>query len=73
MFLGKGFEKALMGKESHHERWRLCVTDTDAVLGYALGAMFIRDEFNGNSKPEAQRMINGVKEAFKERQVVSNI
>ena len=25
---GKGLEKALYGKESHHERWRLCITDT---------------------------------------------
>ena len=42
------------GKESHHERWRVCISDTDSVLGFSLGAMFIQDNFDGESKPEAQ-------------------
>ena len=66
---GKALEKALLGKESHPERWRVCVSDTDSVMGFALGAMFIRSSFNGNSKPEAQAMIDGIKTAFKKRMV----
>lgn len=62
---GKGLEKALLGKESFPERWRVCVSDTDSVMGFALGAMFIRDSFDVKSKPEAQDMIDGVKEAFR--------
>ena len=38
-------------------RWRECVTDTDNVLGFALGAMFINSTFNTQSKPEAESMI----------------
>jgi hypothetical protein len=35
------------GKE---DEWRECITDTDAVLGFALGALFIRNAFHGESK-----------------------
>ena len=38
-------------------RWRECVSDTDNVLGFALGAMFINSTFNKQSKPEAESMI----------------
>ncbi|CAB4064631.1 MMEL1 [Lepeophtheirus salmonis] len=41
-------QKAMFGKEGHEERWRSCITDTDAVIGYAL----------------AEGMINRIKEAF---------
>ena len=51
---GKPLEKAIFGKESHHERWRLCITDTDSVFGFALGSLFIEKSFNGRSKPVAQ-------------------
>ncbi len=38
-------------------RWRLCVSDVDNVLGFALGAMFVNKTFDGHSKPEAEAMI----------------
>ena len=38
-------------------RWRQCVSDTDNVLGFALGALFVNKTFDGNSKPEAEDMI----------------
>ena len=38
-------------------RWRECVSDTDNVLGFALGAMFVNTTFDGDSKPEAEAMI----------------
>jgi hypothetical protein len=38
-------------------RWRLCVSDVDNVLGFALGAMFVNRTFDGHSKPEAEAMI----------------
>lgn len=31
-------------------RWKLCVGDTDSALGFALGAMFVKDTFNEDSK-----------------------
>ena len=44
----------------HEERWRICVTDVDNVLGFAVGAMFVNRTFDGKSKPEAETMIKGV-------------
>lgn len=64
---GKILEKALLGKEGHSERWRECVTDTDTALGFALGAMFVRKVFHGESKKEAHNMISSIKEAFERR------
>lgn len=31
-------------------RWKLCVSDTDSALGFALGAMFVKDTFAEDSK-----------------------
>ena len=64
---GKLLEKALIGTEIHDERWRECVRDTDKALGFAVGAMFIENSFNGSSKSVAQDMVKRVKDAFKER------
>ena len=54
-----------MGSEGNEETWRSCVTDTNNVLGFAVGAMFVRQNFHGESKPLAESMIATVKEAFK--------
>jgi endothelin-converting enzyme len=35
------------------------------VLGFAVGAMFVKQNFHGESKPLAETMIAAVKEAFK--------
>jgi endothelin-converting enzyme len=40
-----------VGSEGGEEPWRYCVTDTNNVLGFAIGAMFVREVFHGNSKP----------------------
>lgn len=31
-------------------RWKLCVSDTDSALGFALGAMFVKATFAEDSK-----------------------
>ena len=64
---GKILEKALIGTEIHDERWRECVRDTDKALGFAVGAMFIENAFNGSSKSVAQDMVQNVKNAFEKR------
>ncbi|XP_023331753.1 endothelin-converting enzyme homolog [Eurytemora carolleeae] len=57
-------KKAMMGTTVNEERWRQCVSDTDNVLGFALGALFVNKTFDGNSKPEAEEMIKAVTDAF---------
>jgi neprilysin len=55
----------LIGSDGGEEPWRYCVTDTNNVIGFAIGAMFVREVFHGDSKPEAEAMINDVRTAFK--------
>ncbi|CAO1405438.1 unnamed protein product [Diamesa hyperborea] len=62
----KGLRKALIGSDGGEEPWRYCVTDTNNVLGFAIGAMFVREVFHGDSKPQAEDMINEIRTAFKD-------
>lgn len=60
----KGLRKALVGSEGKEEQWRYCVTDTNNQMGFAVGAMFVREEFHGKSKPMAEQMIEKIRRAF---------
>uniref|UniRef100_A0A8D3DPF5 Endothelin-converting enzyme 1 n=1 Tax=Scophthalmus maximus TaxID=52904 RepID=A0A8D3DPF5_SCOMX len=42
-------------KKSCTPRWKLCVSDTDSALGFALGAMFVKDTFPEDSKAIVRR------------------
>ena len=42
--------ETLSGTKGDEEEWRYCITDTDGTLGFALGAMFVREAFKGSSK-----------------------
>lgn len=46
----KGLRKALVGSDGGEDPWLSCVTDTNNVIGFAIGAMFVRQVFQGNSK-----------------------
>ena len=46
----KGLRKALLGSEGSEESWRYCVSDTNSAIGYAIGAMFVREMFQQDSK-----------------------
>ncbi|KAK6177608.1 hypothetical protein SNE40_015673 [Patella caerulea] len=59
------FSEAITGVSGNDELWRSCITDTNSVLGFALGAMFVRETFHGDSKIKAEKMIEMVKKAFK--------
>ena len=43
----------MLGASGEEEQWSLCVADTGSVLSFAVGAMFVREEFDGNSKHSA--------------------
>lgn len=51
----KGLRKALIGSEGREEQWRYCVSDTNNAMGFAIGAMFVREVFRGKSKPMVNR------------------
>lgn len=44
------FRKILLGILSERNRWAQCVEWTNKKLGMAVGALFIRDNFNHESK-----------------------
>ncbi|EDW86306.2 uncharacterized protein Dwil_GK15832 [Drosophila willistoni] len=60
------FRKILLGIQSERTRWSKCVEWTNKKLGVAVGALFIRDNFNQESKEVALEMIHTIREAFNE-------
>ncbi|RWS12030.1 endothelin-converting enzyme 2-like protein [Dinothrombium tinctorium] len=56
--------KSIWGSEGSESPWRYCVSDTNNVMGFALGAMFVQNVFHGDSKPMAELMIAEIKSAF---------
>lgn len=60
------FRKILLGIQSERHRWSQCVEWTNKRLGMAVGALFIRDNFNQESKETALEMIRTIREAFNE-------
>ncbi|XP_076160206.1 neprilysin-1 [Ptiloglossa arizonensis] len=60
------FRKILQGILSERNRWSQCVEWTNKKLGMAVGALFIRDNFNSESKETALEMIHSILEAFNE-------
>ncbi|KAL0277066.1 UNVERIFIED_CONTAM: hypothetical protein PYX00_004479 [Menopon gallinae] len=60
----KGLQKALVGSEGEGDPWLSCITDTNGEIGFAIGAMFVRQVFQGKSKVMAEEMINEVRNAF---------
>lgn len=60
------FQKILLGIKSERHRWSQCVDWTNKKLGMAVGALFIRDNFNSESKETALEMIHSIREAFNE-------
>ncbi|TKS80520.1 Endothelin-converting enzyme 2 [Collichthys lucidus] len=47
-------------------RWQTCILNTDEILGFALGALFVKASFDKHSKEIAEEMINAIRSAFKE-------
>ncbi|XP_037108417.1 endothelin-converting enzyme 1 [Syngnathus acus] len=53
-------------KKSCTPRWKMCVSDTDSGLGFALGAMFVKATFTEDSKDIAEDMVSDIKRAFED-------
>ncbi|XP_045474405.1 neprilysin-1-like isoform X2 [Harmonia axyridis] len=60
------FRKILQGVLSERHRWSQCVEWTNKKLGLAVGALFVKDNFNHESKETALVMIHTIREAFNE-------
>ncbi|MCI4390198.1 hypothetical protein PGIGA_G00119820 [Pangasianodon gigas] len=53
-------------KKSCTPRWKLCVSDTDSALGFALGALFVKATFAEDSKAFAENMVSEIRWAFED-------
>lgn len=60
------FQRILLGIRSERQRWSQCVDWTNKKIGLAVGALFIRENFNSESKESALEMIHLIREAFNE-------
>ncbi|KAH9525073.1 hypothetical protein Btru_000263 [Bulinus truncatus] len=60
----KEFSESISGLTGSDDTWHTCITETDGVLGYALGALFVKETFVGGSKAKAKKMIEDVRSAF---------
>uniref|UniRef100_A0A1A9WAX6 Peptidase M13 N-terminal domain-containing protein n=1 Tax=Glossina brevipalpis TaxID=37001 RepID=A0A1A9WAX6_9MUSC len=60
------FRRILLGIQSERDRWGQCVEWTNKKLGMAVGALFIRNNFDQKSKEIALEMIRTIREAFNE-------
>ena len=62
----KILQKALTGANIHEERWRICVSDVDNVLGFAIAAKFVNETFDNKTKSEAESMLKLLTKAFRQ-------
>lgn len=60
----KVLKKALIGTDGFETPWRYCVSDANSIMGFAMGAMFVKSVFKGKSKEMAESMIQEIKDAF---------
>ncbi|XP_071805577.1 endothelin-converting enzyme 2-like isoform X1 [Asterias amurensis] len=58
-------DKELYGQTSDMPKWRACISATDENLGFALGALFVKETFKGKSKERASAMVEEIRSAFK--------
>ena len=58
------FQKALTGVKEQKPRWKRVVTVTDGEVGFALGKLYVAENFPPEAKARALEMINNLKEAL---------
>ncbi|XP_053546318.1 membrane metallo-endopeptidase-like 1 [Bombina bombina] len=58
------YRKALYGTTLEEARWRECVSYVNSNMENAVGAMYVRETFAGESKRMISDLINKVREAF---------
>ncbi|XP_064459622.1 neprilysin-1-like [Ornithodoros turicata] len=60
------FRKVMQGISADKVRWHHCVELANKKMGMAVGALFIKDNFDPRSKETATEMIHNIREAFNE-------
>jgi len=50
----------ISGVTRDEEKWRHCVQETNNALSFAVGAMYVRETFHGNSKASVSNVLFSV-------------
>ena len=48
----------ISGVTGEEEKWRYCVEDTNNALSFAVGAMYVRETFHGDSKASVRNIVS---------------
>ena len=61
------FQGVFAGTQGAPETWQICVTDTDAAIGFASGALYIDSYFTAKEKDKASSVIDSIISTFRTR------
>lgn len=56
--------RTLSGQQEPQPRWKRCIGATEQAMGEAIGQLYVKERFAGNSKEIALDMIGGIADAF---------
>ena len=56
--------RTLAGQKEPQPRWKRCIGATEQAMGEAIGQLYVKERFAGNSKELALDMIHGIADAF---------
>jgi len=56
--------RTLAGQQEPQPRWKRCIQATEQAMGEAIGQLYVKERFAGNSKELALGMIGNVADAF---------
>ncbi|HKI86525.1 MAG TPA: M13 family metallopeptidase, partial [Thermoanaerobaculia bacterium] len=58
------YGKLMRGQEQIEPRWKRCVDYTNRALGEAVGKVYVKQKFPGESKAKAEEMVRDIEAAF---------
>jgi predicted metalloendopeptidase len=56
--------RTLAGQQEPQPHWKRCITATEQAMGEAIGQLYVKERFAGNSKELALDMIHGIADSF---------
>lgn len=60
------FYNILIGRKKSPPRWKTCVNQVNSNMGMAVGAMFVREYFDDNSKQDTLAMTHELQDTFRD-------
>ncbi len=61
------FGKLITGQKVQEKRWKRAIWFVDALIGEALGRIYIEEHFDQNAKKKADELVSNIQSSFKER------